>query len=123
MTCNEKGNDMNDLTTMNPEQLREVISQAKARLAEVEMPAKRWHVDLACVRETREIRSIVVEAEDVDAALAAAMASGDELSRESDKWACAGDEVDGVDAEVDPIETDADPDYRIGADGKLEEIE
>jgi hypothetical protein len=114
---------MNDLTSMTPEELRELIWRAKARLKEVDVPGKRWCVDLACVRETREIRSIVVQAEDADAALAAAVASSDDLGRESDRWQCVGDEVDGIDAEVDRMETDEEPDYRVGADGKLEAVE
>jgi hypothetical protein len=113
----------NDLTTMTPEELRELISQAKTRLKEVELPRKRWFVQLTGVQEQMALRDIVVEAATADAALAAVMASRDDLGRESDKWLCMDDEVDEVDAEVDPEEADAEPDYRVGPDGRLETLE
>jgi hypothetical protein len=123
ITCNQEFEMSNDLTEMTPTQLRELISQAKAQLKEVELPGKRWFMQLSCVRELMQSRAIVVEAPDADAALAAAKASADDLSNESDDWGCAGDEVIGFDVDIVEEEFDLRPDYRIDEDGKLEEVE
>jgi hypothetical protein len=107
---------------MTPGELRELISQAKARLAELPPVGKRWVLLLFRTRTVTDHLSIVVGAENADAALAATQSSQDRLN-ESDEWDSDDDEVTSFDIAGDPEECDFEPDYRAGEDGKLGEAE
>lgn len=113
---------MSDLKELSPQQLRELISQAKTRLKEVELPGKRWFIQVMCFREVRKVRSLVVEAQEADAAVAAVNASEDDLTSDPDAWCDVGDEVISFDAEIVEEETSSGPDYHIGEDGRLEAV-
>jgi hypothetical protein len=113
---------MSDLKEMTPTQLRGLIAEAKARLVELEPPGKRWFIQMSRMREVMEIRAIVVEAQDADAARAAALASAEDLSNEPDAWDCADDEATSLDVDIVEEEVDQGPYYRIGDDGKLENV-
>jgi hypothetical protein len=114
---------MNDLKEMSPEQLRNLIAEAKARLEEIQPPGMRWTVSLHRTRQVAEYRAIVVEAEDADTALAAAIGSQDRLNNEHEAWLELADEVTSFVGEAVDEGDDYCADYRIGADGKLEKVE
>ena len=111
---------MKELAEMTPEQLHQVIEDAKSRLTEVQ---PRTTLMLHRTRRLHDVSFAVVEASG-DAALKAALASQSLLNEEDGKWdAEEADETTSFRAEVFP--TDEEPenaDYRVGEDGKLERI-
>lgn len=113
---------VSNLKKMGPMQLRGLIAEAKARLAETEPPRKRWDVHLICVRVVMEARTIVIEADDSDAAVTAALASEDCLIG-SGSWDGIFSDLTAFHVESVAMESGDTPDYHIDADGKLEEVE
>ena len=113
---------MQDLKEMTAGQLREVIEQAKVRLAEVKPSGKRWDVHLIRNRKATEAYAVVVEAEDAKTAVTAAWASEDCLNESSD-WECCSEELLGFHVDSVAEEIDAAPDYRVDDQGTLEEVE
>jgi hypothetical protein len=89
---------------------------------EVKKPSRSWVVHVCRARRITDCRIIVVEAEGPDAALAAAMASRDRLDDGSDEWEYPEEKVVSFDGEADAEAIDAEPQYRVGADGRLEEV-
>ena len=111
-----------DLAEMSREQLRELIEKAQSRIAELEPPRKTWRILLFRKRMILEHIGIAVEAEEADAALAAALAREGCLQDCKD-WECDDDEVVSCYESGEPEEFDYDPDYRVNAQGKLEDVE
>jgi len=111
-----------NLTEMNVDQLRNLIAEATARLTEVKPPRKKWLLQLYRTRKVIDFGQTVVEAEDFEAARAAALASQDLPDAPID-WDLIDYEVTSFDAIEDPEESESEPDYRIGANGELEDVE
>ena len=98
---------MNDLKEMTVGQLRAAVTEAKTRLEQaktqleaLQPPCKRWTVGVHRTREITDYRAVVVEAENGEAALAAAIASQDLLGSDGDAWLELDDEVTSFDGDA-----------------------
>ena len=113
---------MYDLNEMTREQLRELIGKAQARIAELEPPRKTWAILLFREKTILEHIGTAIEAADADAALAAAV-DREGCLQDSGGWECDDEKVVSCYESGEPEESDYDPEYRVNAEGKLEDVE